>query len=195
MMKNFREYYVKQRLLESPYNTGFQYSEMMDNRGYNKEETVEKLMKYKHIGTYTFADVTSNIYENIVEDLTYYYVVNGVGDPEVNNYTTVLYLSYRKFQDGIQLANLWQFQHYRGLFRYFFFGYMLPKFGIIYSDSEQTQQGENCWRKMLEEVKTKNIHCGIFDILQKVKKDLSVDEILNMSEIWEDSRYLIWIAK
>ena len=63
----------------------------------------------------------------------------------------MIYYRYKKYSEYIQTEMIWNTKDKKGLFRYVFINYIIPKFNIVKSDFIMNNSGFEFWKKIFNE--------------------------------------------
>lgn len=193
---SFVEYFNDCILNESPNNIGIYFKDIFDMYLPNLEYTEKEIIKLPKIDTFNFFDKTLDIYlESFKDGENRYYFV----DPThiVNRHLLVSYFFANPTNYGVFAIGIWNKSTYRGLFKYTFFNYFLPKFKTIISCFSQTQLGENFWKSVIEiGLKENNKYeVGIFYNEKKEFQKLNKFEEFDMNNVWREANKRVYIKQ
>lgn len=182
----FVEWYEDIMLQESPTNVGKFSGQYMDNYAYNLSYTNEKVIdKLKKIDSFLSYGFNIDVYQeaNDKSNFTLYFVMNSciiqaIFDYKVNNV-------------GIIATGMWNYKQAKGIFRQYFFDYLLPKFKYIISDNALTNEGENFWKKVIDYGLKMDYKVGI--IRENFIKEMNSLERFEENNAWNDPFIKIWI--
>jgi len=108
---------------------------------------------------------------------------------------TIAEYSYGAHDSGfIQTDTIWQDKAYRGIFRFIFVTYLLPKYKTIISDHRLTQLGFNFWVKLFNDYNSK-FQFGIFnmDSNETIKIDSGEEFKKYYSELEEMKKWRFYV--
>ena len=140
---SFKDYYIEKYILdnnlnESPQDIGRRYPDVMDNLGYNKEDTLNTISNGKYIETIKlFDDIIIDIY--CLHNTEYYFI-------DKKNLTTIAYVFISKENDHFKITGMWKHKAYKSIMSTIFTKYIIPKFKFITTDISMSSQGINFWR-------------------------------------------------
>jgi len=146
---DFKEYFQKHILKESPMRLGMSYDDILDNEALNQQEALELIRD---------GDIVEQIKLKDTVDLTLYRTeFESTVDYFVNKTPFIsCYFIYKLVDRDMQMTGVWNRRSSKGMAFHLFFEYYLPKVKSITSDSKHTLQGENFWKRLIEEATTKN---------------------------------------
>jgi hypothetical protein len=168
---NFKEYYQKHILKESPMRLGMSSDEILDNDALNQQEAFELIENGKPADQILLKDtVDLNLYRTEFESTVDYFV----------NKTPLItcYFVYKVLNNDMQMSGVWNRRMSKGTAFHLFFDYYLPKHNSITSDNKHTSQGENSWKRLIKEAEKRN---------NKIKVVISNNEeveIDNAEQFW-----------
>lgn len=146
---NFKEYYQKHVLKESPMRLGMSSEDILDNEALNQQEAFELIEGGKPVDHILLKDtVDLNLYRTEFESTIDYFI----------NKTPLItcYFIYKVLDNDMQMSGVWNRKMSKGTAFHLFFDYYLPKYNSITSDSKHTNQGENFWKRLIKEAEKRS---------------------------------------
>ena len=141
---NFKEYYQKHILKESPMRLGMTSEDILDNDALNQQEALETIEGAEFIEHILLKDtVNLSLYRTEFESTIDYFI----------NKTPLItcYFIYKVQGKDMQMSGVWNRKMSKGTAFHLFFEYYLPKYESITSDNKHTNQGENFWKRLIQE--------------------------------------------
>jgi len=172
-MKSFKQFYI-----ESPEFVNFQNTNLTRfNSDYvNKNYAIFIKNNYSPVEKIT--GLNNNIYDryviqkpnNVIEILLF--------DNEV-----CMYFDYTLISNYITVNLIWTSSKTKGLYRYLFFNFYLPKFNFIQSDKILTEYGYLMWKKLILEAFSIGNEVTLLDEVSNNEIEISSK---NLNEIFEN---------
>jgi hypothetical protein len=133
---------------------GLRYPDLLDNTGVNQEEANRYLAdsglskEIVNIEGMQFTKISEVLVEKTKKTADYF-----ISKTPLIEATFMYYVNK---ENNCFMLGVWNSIMNRGLARLLFFGYYLPKFNSITSDSQHTTQGEQYWKKLIQKAKELN---------------------------------------
>ena len=146
----FREYYQKFILKESPMRLGMSSDDILDNDALNQQEALDL------IGSEPAPIDVVNLH-NTIDLRVFRTEFESTIDYFVNKTPLIVAYFMYKITDGhMQMTGVWNRKQSKGMAFNLFFEYYLPKVKSITSDNKQTTQGERFWKRIIDEAEKRN---------------------------------------
>lgn len=152
------------------------------------ELTREYKQDYDYIGVVDWRDNSVDVYYKMKNNRgEYVFMIND---------ETVAEYSFEDKGEYIETDVFWQDKRYRGLFKYLFIEYILPRHEIIVGNEKLSHHGLNFWKKIFEEYKD-TYQIGVLNVFTGEQKDIdTVDELIQYaSDLEESKNWRIFIIK
>jgi len=106
------------------------------------------------------------------------------------NNALAAYVYFIELNDGgMEINSSWNNLEFKGLFREFFWNFLLPKYRYIQSSNNNSRQGADFWIKICEESKKNNKKYYVVILEDNIKHEIKDCSFLreNFKEIWNNS--------
>jgi hypothetical protein len=168
---NFKQYYQKHVLKESPMRLGMTSEDILDNDALNQQEALELIEFDQPIDQIKLGgNVELSVYRTEFESTIEYFV----------NKTPLIvsYFMYKMDGDNMQMSGVWNRKMSKGMCFHLFFEYYLPKVKSITSDNKHTTQGENFWKRLVKEAEKRG------KTVKAVIKNNEEVDVDNLDKFW-----------
>ena len=148
---NFRNFYQKEILKESPMRIGMNYGDVLDNAALNQEETLQKIDTLNKVDSISIGStVDLDIYRDVRNEL--------IDDSFINKTPLVsAYFMYIQHNGDMNIRGVWNSKMSKGLAFHILFDYYLKIYKTITSDNVHTTQGERFWKRIIERATKENL--------------------------------------
>lgn len=164
---NFKHFYQKNILKESPMRLGMTSEDILDNDALNQQEAKELIDDNDPIESVLIGNtVNLDVYRTKFESTIDYFV----------NKTPLItcYFMYKTIDEDMQITGVWNRKMSKGTAFHLFFDYYLPKFKSITSDNKHTLQGENFWKRLIKQAESQN---KIVKAVISNNKEVDIDDV------------------
>lgn len=172
-LPSFKQYAKRypEILFESPYRSGFSYDEpLVDNELLNIENTQQTVLAFPIEGTFPLSDHELTCHRESYE-------TNKFQDYWVSpKDMTCIYFVFEELSEHLRAGGVWQHRKYRGVAREILFGFYLPRVKFIESDSADSDQGEQYWKRIIAKAIREGYFVSVFD------QSTNQEQFLNATE-------------
>ena len=146
----FKQYYQKFILKESPMRLGMSSEDILDNDALNQQEALE-LIENTDLHTEQVIlgnNINLTLYRTEFESTVDYFI----------NSTPLItaQVIYKMTNGNMQMHGAWNRKASKGMCFHLFFEYYLTKTNSITSDNKHTLQGEAFWKRLIKEAEKRN---------------------------------------
>lgn len=182
--KDFREYYEKNLLIESPFRGQLYLPKDPDNINASIEWAKDIIKGVKKIGNIQYFGLTYYIYAEYHDNRLFYYVLND------NKAYVMAYMFFQKNNYGYTIISMWKTKESPLKVKSLLIDYFLPNLKWVFSATDNiTDLGEKFWKDLILNLDENKFEFGLLinnQLQPKIDKNFILDEDVwnNESQVW-----------